>query len=151
MKCRSEVLVATSRRHSSQRRSRRRAMFVAAVLVCLSIVTVVTGSWMKQISSERQQIHHQANILQAAALAEAGLARATAYLTQDNTYRGETWQIAPDELSQTTRGEVQINVTLSDENPQARHVTIVADFPAADTKRVRRSIQQTIYLPRQEP
>ncbi len=58
----------------------RRGLTAAAVLVCLMVVTLVSGVLVKQGVAYRQQVRSQERRLQAEWLAESGVERAFARL-----------------------------------------------------------------------
>ena len=130
---------------------RRRATLVVAVLVCLTLVTVLAGVWMKLLAVERRQVRNQQEAMQAEYLAEAGLARAIRALESDAAYAGEVWQPSAESLGAKTSAQVTITVAASPDAPSARAISVAAAFPETGPHRALRSVQQTIQLPIQEP
>ncbi len=136
---------------SQPRYCRRRATLVIAVLVCLTLVTVLAGVWMKLLAVERRQIRNQQGTMQAEYLAEAGLARAIRALDADAAYAGEVWQPSAESLGANTSAQVTITVAATPDAPSSRVISVAAAFPETGPHRALRSVQQTIQLPIQEP
>lgn len=129
---------------------RRRATLVAAVLVCLTLVTVLFGVWLKLLSVERCQVRNRQGAMQAEYLAEAGLSRAMARLATDAAYAGEVWQPSADSLGTKLPAKVTISVAAAADDPRTRAISVAAEYPETGPQRAQRSRQQTIQLPIQE-
>jgi Tfp pilus assembly protein PilX len=124
-------------------------MLIVVVLVCLTLVTVLAGVWMKLLSVEQRQVRSQQDAVQAEYLAEAGLARAAARLAADSTYTGEVWQPSAVSLGAKHPAKITISVA-ADSAAAARTVSVAAQFPEAGPHRALRSRTQTIHLPTSE-
>src|SRR3954468_2258390 len=72
----------------------RRGLTAVAVLVCLVIVTMVSGVLLKVGLTHRDQVRSQEHRLQAEWLAQSGLDRAVTRLAADPGYAGETWKLS---------------------------------------------------------
>ena len=70
-----------------------RGMTVVAVLVCLIILTLISGAVLKVSVAQRELARSQERRLQAEWLAESGAERAVARLARDRDYAGETWSL----------------------------------------------------------
>jgi hypothetical protein len=129
---------------------RRRATLIVAVLVCLTLVTVLAGVWMKLLAVEQRQVRGQQNVVQAEYLAEAGLSRAAARLAADPAYTGEIWQPSAAALGAKLPAKITISVAVAPDGAAARTVSVAAQFPESGPHRVLRSRTQTIHLPTSE-
>ena len=130
-----------------------RGLTVVAVLVCLIILTLISGAILKASAARRQLAASQEHRLQAEWLAESGAQRALARLTRDRDYAGEIWSIGVDDLGQGQRAPAANGVPGSDmaaaritiaveRLPGAssrRRVHISADYPLDEPRRSRRS------------
>jgi hypothetical protein len=130
---------------------RRRATLIVAVLVCLTLVTVLAGVWMKLLAVEQRQVRGQQNVVQAEYLADSGLSRAAASLAADPAYTGEIWQPSVEALGAKLRAKITISVAVAPDGAAARTISVAAQFPESGRHRVLRSRTQTIHLPTSEP
>ena len=87
----------------------------------MSLVRAMTSRRRAAASDERRA--------QAVWLAESALDRAAARVGAEEEYRGETWEVASDQLGGRGAGRVVITVT-GDEGADARVVKAVAVYPA---------------------
>jgi type II secretory pathway pseudopilin PulG len=108
-------------------------------VVALAIVAVVAAVLMDVATAERRQLLLQERQTQAFWLAESGLERAAARLTDDPSYRGETWEISADQLRRAARVEIAVDPPAAD---GARKITATAEFPS-DTAVPARCIRRT--------
>ena len=136
---------------SQYHRHHRRAALIMAVLVCLTLVTVLAGVWMQLLAVERRHVRNQQGAMQAELLAEAGMARAVRALQTDAAYPGEVWQPSAEALGAKLPAKVSISVASVADAPRARAISVAAAFPEVGSQRALRSIQQTIHLPAEEP
>ena len=126
-------------------RHRRQGLTIIPVMVSLVLVTLFTGIMMKQVASHRATTLDEQRRLQAEWLAESGLARASARLSVEDSYVGETWTIAAEELDGHA-GVVRIVVEAVKGRPAQRGVRVEADYPAGDGPRARISKSMTLDL-----
>ncbi len=117
-----------------------------SVLVCLALVTVLFSVWIKTVVEERRQVRAIEDRMQAEYLADSGLRRAAARLAADADYAGETWQVEAGDFSGPRGGTVSIEVRRESDEPLARVVRAVADFPKEVTARARRSKETKLIL-----
>jgi type II secretory pathway component PulK len=83
-------------------------MISVAALVCLLVMTLICGSLLRTIQTQRALVRSEERRLQADWLAESGLERAYARLANDPAYRGETWTLPADQIGGTDAGSVTI-------------------------------------------
>jgi hypothetical protein len=108
---------------AARRKPERRGLTAAAVLVCLMVVTLVSGVLVKIGVAYRGQVRVQERRLQAELLAESGVDRAFARLAAKPDYTGERWEIGAEALGQPA--------SLAPEEGPAAVVTIRVDRPSA--------------------
>ena len=120
-----------------------RGMTVVAVLVCLIIVTLISGAVLKVSVAQRELARSQERRLQAEWLAESGVERAMARLARDRDYRGETWSLerprsgaeraAPTGTSPAKAETAAARITITVERVPAatnrRRIHVQADYP----------------------
>jgi type II secretory pathway pseudopilin PulG len=137
-----------------------RGMTVVAVIVCLIIITMVSGAALKISLARRNLVRSQERRLQAEWLAESGAERAKAKLARDHAYTGETWALSARDLGQGEHASapaksgdsiaVVARVTITAKQlPGAktlRHVHIQADYPLDEAGRSRQTKEITIDL-----
>jgi len=138
------MIHAINRRRTASKRS---AVLLMCVLVCLSVVMMLFAASVRLVLLEREQVRAQENRVQAEYLADSALERATALLASNSEYVGETWQIEAEPLGLRNPATVLIRVEAIAQQPRSRQVTVVADFPAEGERRARRSKQIQVDLP----
>jgi type II secretory pathway pseudopilin PulG len=117
--------------------SRRRGLTAVAVLVCLIIITMISGAVLRVALARRDEARAQERSLQAEWLAEAGIQRALAHLDADPAYKGETWPIAARELDSADGALVTIAVGPAPGDPNRKVVRVQADYPRDPPRRAR--------------
>jgi hypothetical protein len=127
-----------------------------AVLVCLLIVTMISGALLRIGVAHRDFVRGQERKLQAEWLAQSGIDRALARLATQPDYRGETWKLTPRDLSlsepdSTSSGPaalVHIAVERSENagTAQRRLIKVQADYPPDAPLRARHSTQILVEL-----
>jgi Tfp pilus assembly protein PilX len=122
----------------------RRGMLAIAVLVCLIVLTLISGAILRVGVAQRDEVRAQERRLQAEWLAEAGLRRALARLEADPEYAGETWKVDARELDSSDGANVAIAVERPPGDPKARTIRVRADYPRDPPRRIRCSRQTTI-------
>jgi type II secretory pathway pseudopilin PulG len=118
-------------------RARRRGLTAVAVLVCLIIITMVSGAVIRVGVARRDEVRAQERRLQAEWLAEAGIQRALARLDADPAYTGETWDIAARDLDSADGAVVTITVGPAAGEPKRKVVRVQADYPRDPSRRAR--------------
>jgi Tfp pilus assembly protein PilX len=116
-----------------------RGMTVVAVLVCLIIVTLISGAVLKVSVAQRELARSQERRLQAEWLAESGAQRAMASLARDRDYRGETWSLSTRDLGRDERAPT--GALAAHAEKAAAQVTIAVERVPASTNRRRVHIQ----------
>jgi hypothetical protein len=137
-----------------RRHAPRRGLSAAVVLVCLVVVTMISGAILKLGVAERDAARARERALQAEWLAQAGLERAVARLGRNPDYSGETWEIAardlrPDDAGPAVPGpaaSVLIAVQRPAGQPAARLIRVQADAPPDPARRARHSTQLLVEL-----
>ena len=128
------------------RRSNRRGLAIVPAFVCLVLVTLFCGVLLKLAASHRVLVRSESRKTQADWLVESGLERASARLSVDPQYRGETWELAANEMAGGKAAVVRINVETLNNDPKRRRVRVEADYPRDDTLRARSSSTRNIEL-----
>ena len=101
--------------------------------ICLLMATVLLASAIQLASTGRRQVRQEQLRMQANWLAEAGLERAAARLDAEAGYRGETWEIAADDLDGQHAGKVLIRIGPAEDAEEMRIVIVEASYPAGAT------------------
>jgi type II secretory pathway component PulK len=130
-------------------RSPRRGLTSVVVLICLLVITMISGALLKVGVAQREQTRAQERALQAEWLAQAGVERALARLAAKPDYGGETWELAAADLRPSESGRAEqgptARVVISAQHPTGssgrRLVKVQADVPADSALRARHSIQ----------
>jgi Tfp pilus assembly protein PilV len=141
---------------ASRARPPRRGLTAVAVLVCLLIVTMISGALLKIGVAHRDFVRSQERRLQAEWLAQSGIDRALARLAAQPDYTGETWKLGPRDLdrsepdSATSGPAAVVHITVErPENAGAapqRLIRVQADYPPDAPHRARHSTQILVEL-----
>jgi len=124
------------------------------VLVCLVVITLISGALLKVGVAHRDQVRAQERRMQAEWLAQSALERARARLADRSDYAGETWKITAAELgldavSSAGQGPAAL-VLIAVERPSGsadqRLIKVQADFPPDLPRRARHSLKQIVTL-----
>ena len=137
-------------------RPRRRGLTAVAVLVCLLIVTMISGALLKIGVAHRDFVRGQERKLQAEWLAQSGIDRALARLAARPDYTGETWKLTPRDLTLSESDSASSGPTalvhIAVERPenagtaQRRLIKVQADYPPDAPRRARHSTQILVEL-----
>ena len=100
----------------------RRGAVLAVLIMSLAVAGVLAAGVARMFAARRQLQTKQEQHLQAALLAEAGIARAAAQLANDPNFTGETWAISADELGGERRAQVQLTIAAVDGSPAERRI-----------------------------
>ena len=113
-----------------RQRSVRRGAALMIALVTLMVVMLLTAAALHALASAHRQARLSRYEMQAAWLAEAGLARAAARLARQGDYTGETWRAATsDAESAETMGIVKIEVQQGESTASERRIAVTAQYP----------------------
>jgi len=132
---------------SDRQNARRRGLTVVAVLVCLILITMVSGAVLKVGLARREQLRSRERRLQAEWLAEAGCQRALARLAIDPSYAGETWEVPARDLDSADPALIAIVVEREPGGPNRRTVRVQADYPRDPPRRARCTRALTVTTP----
>jgi len=128
-----------SHTHGQPIHSRHRGGAVVIVaLACLLIVTAIVSNMLTSAVRARQQLHAERDRRQAELLLDAGADRVVERLTADPDYRGDTWELLPEEIVGHGAGRVttQLSQTGASGGWQAH---VVAEYPLGRDFPVQRS------------
>jgi Tfp pilus assembly protein PilX len=138
----------------------RRGLTTVAVLVCLLIITLISGALLKVGLARRNMGREHERRLQAEWLAESGVDRALARLARDRNYSGETWPISATDLGLREVGATTASTGSADRSAaivtiavepipgeaNRRRIRVQADYPADEPRRSRHSKKMLIDL-----
>jgi hypothetical protein len=151
----SKVVASVMRGHAPGERSRpltsrpltkRRALLIMTVLVCLAVVMTLSAAWLRTIMIEHRHTSAAALGVQAEFLALSGFERAMAQVAADSNFPGETWRLDASMLGGQDGATVTIGVAAPPDHPNQRRITVVAEFPDEGPHRARRTYESTIEL-----
>ena len=141
-------------RIQKQTRSRRAAcssprqsgVALLVVLVALAIVSSIAITLLQLAVMHHRQAQHTTSVAQARWLAESALDRTAVQLKADAKFSGSTWSIPAKELDGRHAAQVTIEVKPIENAPQAREVTIIADYPVNSPQRTRTRVVRRVEL-----
>jgi len=136
-------------RHLQGVHSRRGTALVLALMV-LVVLGILSGVFVRTGLARRHQLQMEERRAQAVWLAESGLDRATAKLAEDSAYRGETWEIADEELNHHGAAEVQIGVEPIGDDARSWKITVRAEYPKGALRQIRHTLAAQVKLPKRE-
>ena len=128
--------------------SSHRGAVLVAVLVCLTVITILCGTLLKLSLAEQRQVRLDECRLQAEWLAESGLERAAVKLADIGDYTGETWEVRATELGGSGTATVRISVESKGDPPRQRSVTVQAEYIREGQQSVRhtKSVHVTLNV-----
>jgi Tfp pilus assembly protein PilV len=139
----------------------RRGLTTIAVMICLLIITLISGALLKVSLARRIQARDRERRLQTEWLVESGLDRALARLGADPDYKGETWTITTSDLgfplpsqpaadakkpADITAATISITIETIGGQPNRRQIKVRADYKPDKTHHERQSRQIAIDL-----
>jgi Tfp pilus assembly protein PilX len=130
--------------------ARRRGLAIVPALACLVVVVLFCGILVRQVSTHRALVRDEERRMQAEWLADSALARASARLAADRSYKGETWDLAAADLGGQA-GVARITVETVADQATRRRVRVEADFPREGDLRARSSKTLTVDLGPERP
>ncbi|WP_165227424.1 hypothetical protein [Aquisphaera insulae] len=129
-------------------RSARRGMAAVAVLVCLVVLTMISGALLRLGVVRRDGLLVHEREAQSQWLAQAGLERGLARLASNASYAGETWTLSRADLglggtAREGRADdpAAVIVIKVEQDGASRHLVIHADYPPEAPRRARSSLQ----------
>ena len=123
----------------TSKRPARRGLALVPALVCLLLVTMLCAGMLRLSRTRRGVARDEERRVQAEWLAESGAARASARLSADGGYRGETWEIPARDLGETAAGRVTIVVKTVEKSPGLRRVRVESEYPSGVSHRAKQS------------
>jgi hypothetical protein len=138
---------------TTKRPTNRKGGAIVPALVCLVLVTMLCALMLKQAHTRRVLAGDEARRMQAEWLVESGLARASARLSAEPSYRGETWEIPARSLGGPSAARVTIVVEPVQAPPGRRRARVVvqADYPSGEDHRARQSKHLIVELRPETP
>ncbi|QDT88475.1 hypothetical protein [Gimesia algae] len=123
----------------SQAEKTRRGAVLVIVMVCLLLISLVMASLLKSTLLQRRQMLKEQLLVQADWLVESALERAAQQRLTNPEYRGEVWQIDPEELG--TRYAASAEIVLKPEGEADRRLSIQAriKYPDNQTETITRT------------
>ena len=137
------LLLAAPKRSSTSPRS---GIALLVVLVALAIVSSIAITLLRLAMLHHRQAEHETSLAQSRWLAESALDRTAVQLKADAKFSGSIWSIAAKELNGRHTAQVTIEVKPIENQPQAREVTVIADFPTNVPHRTRSRVVRRIDL-----
>ena len=125
---------------------KRSGIALLVVLVALGIVSSIAITLLRLAVMHHRQAQHETSVAQTRWLAESALDRAAVQLKADAKFNGSTWSIPAKELDGRHTAQVTIEVKQIENAPQAREVTVIADYPANSPQRTRTRMVRRIEL-----
>ena len=133
----------------------RRGAVLVAVMVCLTVITILCGTLLKLSLAEQKQVRLDECRLQAEWLAESGLERAAARLATAGDYAGETWELRAAELGVSGAATVRISVDRKGDTPRPRSVTVHVEYNREGQQTVRHTksvhVMLNVESPKEQP
>lgn len=141
-------------RIQNQSRSRRDAcstvrqsgMALLVVLVALAIVSSIAMTLLRLAVMHHRQAQHETSVAQTRWLAESALDRTAVQLKADAKFNGSVWSIPAKELDGRHAAQITIEVKPIENTPQAREVTVIADYPINSPQRTRTRVVRRVEL-----
>ncbi len=121
------------------------------VLVGMALATTIFLSVLRLIAVQRQSVELHFRQIQAGWLAESAVQRATARLSAETKYRGETWNISPQDLGGRDGAAITIRVEDVAGRPDRRKVHVEADYPDDPFQRARQTREAIVPIPSSRP
>jgi hypothetical protein len=111
----------------------------AALVMTLVFLTILAACLLRLTLLRRVALYNSEQVLQAEWLAESGIDRAIARLSEKPDYTGETWELSANEFHGRGDASVLIKVEVITNQANARRIVVRADFPKSEFKRARES------------
>lgn len=124
----------------------RSGIALMVVLVALAIVSAIATTLLRLAVMHHRQAAHETSVAQTRWLAESALDRTAVQLKSDAKLTGSTWSIPAEQLGGRHAAKVTIEVRPVENAPQAREVTVIADYPANSPQRARTRLTRRFDL-----
>ena len=121
-------------------------MRLAALLVCLLIVLLVSATLVRGLVIQHRLVRSESQKLQAMWLAESAVDRAIVQLRLDAEYAGETWAVSIGETVDAVRGSAVIRVEAVEGEANQRKISVEAQWPDDPVFRVLEQRQHIVDL-----
>ena len=129
-------------KHATRRRS---GITIVVVIVFYAIATTFFGNWLRTSLHQHKQARLVHEKRQTVWLADSGIRRAVAMITQQDDYSGEIWLVDATDLGGNYSATVEIRVARSDkdakpdDNDVAKQyqITAIAELPAGSQRHAR--------------
>ncbi len=109
------------------KRIERRGMALLLLLVFLGLAAVFMAGWITSAAVERRAHRLAEARMQAAWLAESGVARAAAQLGRDDGHQGETWRTPAEQFAGGYSGIVEITIERDDDANNREHAQALVE------------------------
>ena len=116
-------------RRFTRQRSSRRGMVLAALLICMLIVMLVSAALVRGLVVQHRLARGEAQRLQAMWLAESAVDRAVVKLRSNAAYSGETWSVSLGEPAGAASGVAVIRVATVEGADEQRTIAVEARWP----------------------
>ncbi len=123
---------------NSPQSANRRGVMLLATVICLAVVTTISGVIIQGMIIRHRQSRSEQDQLQALWLTESAAQRALSRLMETD-YQGETWRIPANQIDRKHAGQVIIKVTRMETDHGVAIVDVQADLVAGKVDRVRHS------------
>ena len=124
----------------------RSGIALLVVLVALAIVSSIAITLLRLAVMHHRQAERETSVAQTRWLAESALDRTVLQLKADAKFSGSTWSIPAKELDGRHSAQVTIEVRPIENAPQAREVTVIADYPNNAPQRTRTRVVRRFDL-----
>ena len=136
--------------HAGSLRHNRGAALIT-VLVGMAVATTIFLAVLRLIAVQRQSVDLQFRQIQAGWLAESALQRASARLSAEANYRGETWNISPQDIGGRDGAAIAIRVENVAGKSDRRKIHVEADYPDDRFQRARQVREVIVPIPSPRP
>lgn len=136
----------TRSRRDASSTPKRSGIALLVVLVALGIVSSIAITLLRLAVMHHLQALHETSLAQTRWLAESALDRTAVQLKADAKFNGSTWSIPAKELDGRHAAQVTIQVKPVENSPQAREVTVIADYPTNSPQRTRTRVVRRFDL-----
>ncbi len=138
----------TSNQHRRRKaRVPRQGVAIIMVIAFYAVAIALIGVWVRSALDHQQQARRWHEKTQVNWLAEAGVRRAVAIISNDKNYTGERWLIESAEIGGDHAAEIVIRVESVEGTRNARQIIATAHYPPGQQKRVQSTKTLEFSLP----